>query len=145
MTASFYIFSKKSYWQRLSLMQTLPLIPREERSIPISFFFDDLIFAAPFRFESLIITFLKSLLVFIHWQSLIFAGFTFTSNFSYTFNAAHARSFWNTGHFKVFSPRVLAVTPALSFHFYYPLLSNIPLKCLLTTSSDSNFSNSFFN
>lgn len=67
-------------------MQTLSLIPGEERAIPFNFFFEDQIFAASFRSKSLIITFLELLLVFIQWQSSTFVASSITSNFSINFN-----------------------------------------------------------
>ena len=115
-------------------MQTSSLVPRDKRSIPFNSLFEDLIFAAFFRFESLINTFLELLMVFIQWQSATFAESTIRSNFSNNFNTVCSRSFNSVESGIPVTSRYSRLEYWLLlkhclFIFIY-LFSKIPLTCL---------------
>ena len=115
-------------------MQTSSLVPRDKRSIPFNSLFEDLIFAAFFRFESLINTFLEPLMVFIQWQSATFAESTIRSNFSNNFNTVCPRSFNSVESGIPVTSRYSRLEYWLLlkhclFIFIY-LFSKIPLTCL---------------
>ena len=105
-------------------METLLLIPREEKFITFKYYFKDRIFTASFRFESLSITFLDSLLVFIQWQWSTFVGsnipFTLSNNFRTLFPRFLDSTEFVICYLQTLSLRVLTVTPALSFHIHPP-------------------------
>ena len=115
-------------------MQTSSLVPRDKRSIPFNSLFEDLIFTAFFRFESLINTFLEPLMVFIQWQSATFAESTIRSNFSNNFNTVCSRSFNSVESGMPVTSRYSRLEYWLLlkhclFIFIY-LFSKIPLTCL---------------
>ena len=141
-------------------MQTSSLVPRDERSIPFNPLFEDLIFAAFFRFESLLqlvsyynstfqSLFLEPLMVFIQWQSATFAESTISSNFSNNFNTVCSRSFNSVDSGIPVTSRHSRLEYWLllkhCLFIFINLFSNIPLTCLLTANSDSSFSKSFSN
>ena len=126
-------------------MQTSSLVPRDKRSIPFNSLFEDLIFAAFFRFESLLqlvsyynstfqSLFLEPLMVFIQWQSATFAESTIRSNFSNNFNTVCPRSFNSVESGIPVTSRYSRLEYWLLlkhclFIFIY-LFSKIPLTCL---------------
>ena len=130
-------------------METLLLIPREEKFITFKYYFKDRIFTASFRFESLSITFLDSLLVFIQWQWSTFVGSNIPFNLSNNFRTLFPR-FLDSTEFVIF---VICrhfrleywLLPLHCLSIFILLLSNISFRCLVTTISDQSFSKSFLN
>ena len=70
------------YAVKLSLMQTVELIPSDDKFTPFRAFLNKRTLLASLRLESFTITFFAPLLYFIQWQSYTLLGSTITSNFS---------------------------------------------------------------
>ena len=129
------------------MMQTVELIPSEDKFIPFRRFFNNRILLASLRLEGFTIISFAPLLDFIQWQSSTLLGSIITSNFSKMPSTVPSRHLFS----------IVSGMPLNSKHSYlgYLLLlyvcrskfTTFPLSLVFTSTviekSDLNYSKSF--